>query len=429
VRPGTPIFTPRVLVLFIASAVALGAISVLLSAREYDSETGDPAGAGTHSVSAVGHAGFFDLLKRTGRPVMRSSRGAQGAAGKNGTLVLAEPDMRYLLSVESLQILETPRLLLVLPKWAGVSDGQRRGWISSARMLPAISPESTLSLVAGGAQVVRGPWPVVWPINEMGATPGGYGDVQLMRCDGMRTIVGSGDVALVGEFEAKSGVVWVVSDPDVVSNHGIIRGENSVFMLSLIDALRMRGNDDEGAPIVFDETTHGYKMAGDSPLKLLLRFPFSVVTALVCCSALLFAASGASRFGPPETERPALDFGKANLIANSARLMDYCGHHGVVFDRYIRMTIRAAAQALRAPGGMDGPELIAWLDRVGEARGVSNSCSGILRGARNSIAVRGQSGERNEGRSHLASKFETAREIHRWKGEITFGSSVDRRHS
>jgi hypothetical protein len=235
----------------------------------------------------------------------------------------------------------------------------------------------------------------------------------------MRTIVGGGTGALVGEIVRDGRKILVLSDPDLLSNRGLGRGDNSLFMLAMIERLRMWNNDDPGAPLVFDERSHGWQEARGSPLRLLLfTFPFSIVTALICCSAILLVLSGAGRFGVPRPYVHTLGFGRANLIDNSARLLDYGGHHEAVLRRYARMTVRAAALALHAPGGLDENEMIGWLDKAGAARGAARPCSAIMRAV---------TGSGSDGGRDLSKLFECAREIYRWKGEILIGSATDRR--
>ena len=95
-------------------------------------------------------------------------------------------------------------------------------------------------------------------------------------------------------------------------------------------------------------------------------FSFARITA----GFLLAFLAGAGRFGAPLAPGRAPDFGKARLIANGARLLDYAGHHDEVLRRYARRTVRAAARALHAPPGLEAEALTAWLDRVGAARAI-----------------------------------------------------------
>jgi hypothetical protein len=252
-------------------------------------------------------------------------------------------------------------------------------------------------------------------VNEFPLSPFVDGTVQMLRpASGMKTLVGDGEDALLCEFKDGDRTVWILSDPDVMANHGLWRGQNADFMVRVIKSRSEEGNDGYRGrrAIIFDETLHGYRASADSIIRMMLSFPYAIVTILACVSALLLAASAAGRFGAPAEARPALDFGKALLIDNSARLLDYGGHHSVTLARYVRMTLSDAARAMHAPDGMSERELAEWADRVGNARKASVSCASIFRTVDDA------------GRRGTDALTTAARMAHKWKGEILNGYSV-----
>ncbi len=415
-------FSRPALVLLLASAVALFALSVLLHAADDDPvSSGRKYRANTFSISAVGHAGLYDVLRRLDRPVSRSVGNTLAMVGSNGTLIVAEPELARISSDDGLKLLGAPRLLLVLPKWYGVQDAGRPAWVSSVDPVPLTTARQTLALVAGRSDVLRTAWPKDWKTNQLDLIPSdaGSGIVQLIRSREMRPIVGTDEGMLIGEMIEEGRKIWVLADPDILSNYGISSGDNAAFSVAMIDVLRLWRNTDDGAPVVFDETVHGYQEAQGSPIKLLFRFPFSIVTILTIITAVLLVLAGANRFGAARTPAPALDFGKKSLIDNSARLLDYGGHHAVVLKRYVRMTVRSVAHTLHAPPNLDEAALAAWLDRIGKARGIDASCAAIL----HTVAGLDTTDSKN-----LTRLFESARDIHRWKGEILNGSATRRRY-
>ena len=411
-------FSGPALILLLACAVALFAASALLEGHGGDAAGGDKAGPGAYSVSALGYAGFYDTLRRLERPIVRSAGRARATAGQRGLLIVAEPDISGLPSEYIASLANMPRLLLVLPKRFGEREPARPEWIAKATPVPVEYAQQTLALVAGDGSIARGDWPAVWKTNELGITPSGTGWVQLARSKDMRPVVGNDNGMLVGELRHGDNIVWVLSDPDLMANHGLGKGDNAAFMVTLVDKLGSLDNSGGKGPIVFDETVHGFQETESSPAALLFRFPFSIVTVLLCVAALLFARAGTSRFGAPRTAPPETDFGKSQLIGNGARLLDYAGHHALVLDRYARMTVRFVAVALHAPPGLAEDELLCWLDRVGKARGVKDSCADILHTVDTIIAGDAK---------NLSGLFACARNIHRWKGELLHGTSAHRR--
>ena len=122
-------FTRSALILLLTCGLALFALSVLLPA--YDDGTpgrGDTARAGTYSVSAIGHAGVYDMLRRLDFPVSRGRGHTLDMVG-GGTLMVIEPDpWRLDDELGPRLLMEVPSLVLVLPKWRGVPDKRHSGW-------------------------------------------------------------------------------------------------------------------------------------------------------------------------------------------------------------------------------------------------------------------------------------------------------------
>jgi hypothetical protein len=142
---------------------------------------------------------------------------------------------------------------------------------------------------------------------------------------------------------------------------------------------------------------------------LMFRFPFIVATAqgLLAIALLLWATLG--RFGAPQSAPPPLSAGREGLLQNMAKLIEFAGHQQVMIRRYVQETVRDVARQLHAPRGLSGDAMIAWLQRVGRARGVEADCGALMRQADQlrQARLRDQS-----------SLVRLAREIHRWKGEI-----------
>lgn len=90
--------------------------------------------------------------------------------------------------------------------------------------------------------------------------------------------------------------------------------------------------------------------------------------------------------------------------------MDYAGHHGAILQRYNAMTLQDAARALRAPAGLEGSDLVAWLARASEARGIDPK---PLAGLGDGPAA----GSRN-----LASLLASAQALHHWRKDLPHGT-------
>jgi hypothetical protein len=397
------IFSPRVLIAWLSATVILFGAALFLLAR---SKGSDPTGPTTFSRSAIGYAGIADVLHRLGVPIVRSQSETVAQLGPGTLLVIAEP--RFDLQQITRQLLAAKSVLLILPKWVGQPSASRPGWIDRAERLPGMVAQQALSLVDRKGTVLQKEWPAPFVTNAVGALPSLPSPVQLLRSDRLRAIVGTGQDMLVGELSEKGRRVWVLADPDVISNHAIAVPANAVFAVALIDALRAAGGS-----VVFDETVHGFVSAApNNPLALLFQPPFGLATALGLITLLLLLWAAAGRFGAPQSPAPALHAGKRDLIDNTAKLLEFAHHQPVVVQRYVQVTMRDLGRRLRAPSTLSPEALVGWLDRFGRARGLDTGA--ILRSA----------DTRASGRD-LGTLVRLARDVHRFKGEISDGSGGD----
>jgi hypothetical protein len=212
---------------------------------------------------------------------------------------------------------------------------------------------------------------------------------------------------LIGEIIRGGRRIWVLSDPDIIANQGFGRGNNAALAVAAIN--RLRGAN---GSVIFDETVHGFLARPASPFLLLFRFPFVVATiqGLLALALLLWATL--ARFGAPQSLPPPLSAGRSGLLQNVASLIEFTGHQEKIIRRYVLETIRDVGRQLHAPRGISGNELLAWLVRVGSARGVETDCNAVIR----------QLEDLPEGRRrNLPSLVRLARQIHQWKGEIIDG--------
>jgi hypothetical protein len=398
----TSVFSPRLLIGWIAAAVMTFVLSLVFMLHGDDTTTVGPS---TFSRSAIGHAGIAAVLQRQGLTVIKSQGASLHKLGAGGVLVLAEPELTLPLNREQQALLAAPTVLLVLPKWQGQPDNHHSGWIEQANLLPIFVPESVLSITADGSEVVRLDRDITWTRNALGQTPHLTAPFQLVKSSSLRPIVGSDEGMLVGEFRKDNRRIWVLADPDVISNHGLGDG-NAAFAVALFDAMR------HGQTIVFDETIHGFSAVPSNPMALLLRKPFSYVgiQAIIALGLLLWA--GTARFGAPETSPPPLKAGKRDLVRNVAELFRFAGYQPVLIRRYVEETIRDTAHRLHAPRTLTDATSVHWLQRIGTARGVSSDC--IELSARATALATG-------GRARSAELFRLPSEIWRWKQEMMHG--------
>jgi hypothetical protein len=400
-----PTFPGRLLIGWIAGAVLVFAISLYFMGR---GEPGgdDSAGPSTFSRSAIGYEGIAEVLRQLAVPVVKSRSSSLEKLSPGSVLVIAEPQHTPQTEETIRALLKAPAILLVLPKWIGVPSEQKPGWLQRAAPAPLGDARWTLNLVAPRGEVLRESGGITWTTNALQIVPNVEAPIQLVRGEPLRPIIGARQGMLVGEISDRDHRIWVLADPDVLSNHGIARPDNAALAVAMINKL-----GGHGGGVVFDETVHGFLVRTASPFLLMFRFPFVLATAqgLIAVVLLLWATLG--RFGAAQVAPAPLSAGREGLLSNMAKLVEFTGHQDVMVHRYVQETIRDVASQLHAPRELVGAALIAWLKRVGLARGVTIDCEAVLLDAQAATA----------GRRNASLLVRLARDIHQWKGEIVDG--------
>src|SRR5262249_19925555 len=156
----------------------------------------------------------------------------------------------------------------------------------------------------------------------------------------------------------------VLSDPDILSNHGLGEGDNARLALEVLEHAR-----ESWRSVVVDETLHGFERI-PSLWGELFAFPLLPAGVQGAVALLLLVWSGLGRFGRPGAGPAGLAPGKGVLIENTALLLRSAGHSAYSLGRYFDATLAEVARALHAPAFARGGETDAWLLEVGRKRGV-----------------------------------------------------------
>lgn len=158
----------------------------------------------------------------------------------------------------------------------------------------------------------------------------------------------------------------VITDPDIIANHGIDEDANYDFIRILLE-----NYFEEGHVISIDETTHGYKQH-PSLLRLLTTFPLSLFTIQLLLILILITWRGLISFGAPSTIGSSPAFGTKGLIDNTVNL--FSPNHSVFLGKqYAIAAIQDVAESLNAPLQITQEELWKWLDTHAKTKGISFS--------------------------------------------------------
>lgn len=399
-------FQPRILAALAAALLALFAASLLLTGMGGREAGGLASGANSYSSSAVGHLAFHDLLDGLGHKTVQAEDRPLAAVGENGVLILAEPSGSLAGEENRNKLRIAGRILLVLPKWTVKPGERRKDWIGEAELAPVLQVQSVLGAAVSGGDIVRTKPPASFQKTISAADPTVQGELQLIKGSNLTPLISTPDGILLGELRQGNRRTLILADPDPIENHGIGKGGNATFARDVVAALL----DGKSGTLVFDETIHGFRRSPPNLLKFLYEFPLNLVLVqiLVAVALLLWAAMG--RFGAPLPAPRRLDAGRHALIGNAAALVDYAGHHGAILQRHIAMTLQEAARTLRAPAGLEGAALTAWLERASQARGIDPK------------PLAGLGDLRAAGPRNLASLLAAAQALHHWRKDLLHGT-------
>jgi uncharacterized protein DUF4350 len=401
------VFTPRVILGWVAAVAATFALSIYLMAFGGGDMRRNVVGPSAFSRSAIGYAGLVELIGRVGIPVVKSRAGDASSGGPGKLLIVAEPPLGMAEEQGRFAFGRADRVLVILPKWQGVRSTSHSGWIADAVLLPTAVADQTIAKSGATGRTARAARPDSWTTNALGVPPQLDLRVQVIRDGNLRPIIAAGSQVLIGEKADRDRRIWILSDPDMLSNHGLLTARNAEFAIRLINALRPAQGE-----VVFDESVRGFRTPSANPLTLMFQFPLITVTIQVLAAAALLLWATMTRFGVPEPVSALLDSGKQGLIRNAANLLGYSGHPEIIVANYVRSIIRGVARQLRSPPGLDWQGSVEWLSRVGTSRGVAVDFPQLVRRAEDLATSRS---------ANATALVDIARDTHRWKREILNG--------
>ena len=397
------IFSPTALFwLIVLGLLAFGGAAYFLIYG--DSRIDTASGTNAYSYSALGHRAFVETLRRQDIPVRVSRVEPADKADDSALLIIAEPDGDWV----SDNVLKNTarRVLLVLPKHVGVGDERRRKWVKQVLPRAIEEAQEVLNSVAPDSDVSRSTSQAEWRLNKFAATPY-IAAPQLMSDAGLVALIADreGDL-LLGQVAGRNNHIWILSDPDILSNHGLGKGENAELMIEIVREMLPPGGG-----VVVDETVHGFYHS-PSLWRHIFELPFAAVTLLTVVSVLTLIWAAVGRFGAPLHSRAPSAAGKEGLIEITARLLNARAHGQYILRRYQDIVFRDIGRLLHAPHKFGDREFDAWLDRAALTRGVKIDAAEL----RDTIAAMG-----TDSLGDGAHAARVARKLYAWKQEMANG--------
>lgn len=401
--PANPVFRRRTAVWLVLVGGAAFCVMLILLVLG-DPAAGNVTTSSVFSRSAVGHMALAELLRAEGREVkVNRSREALGVEDDDLLLILApntaEHDIDHLRALIGQALARSRAVLIALPKWSTTPSSGERGRIARAQLISAgraAKPLGALYALANDT-LARSEDAVEWRTALDGLQPTierpqllvhnqVHRSDRVLEAAGVQPqpltqtkiepLVSTTGQVLVGQMPNTR--LMVLSDPDVLANHGLPKGDNAALTLALIDRLLPA----DGA-VVFDETLHGFAIV-PSVWRLLFQPPYLAATLLAFAAMAFTVWRAAARFGAPLDTGAAAAFrgGHGQLIENAGRLLAAGGHGVLVAERYAQMTLAEAHRRLHLQQESVAVSALATLNAVGERRGVRARLPASLRAQR-----------------------------------------------
>ena len=403
------IFNVRTVRWIVGIAAVAFMAALFLSIYTEDMTGGQEAGPNPYSDSAIGHRAFVTFLKELDVPVVISRNQSLLDRVGGGVTVLLEPPSETDLEDMLWNFIGSGPVLLVLPKWRGMTDLENPRWVREVLLINADHVADVLNMVVADGQVIRPGEAVDWSSSVFSAVPAATVP-QLITGPDITPLVEAPEGILLGVYESWAGEVYILSDPDILNNHGLGEAENALFVAELIDFLR--GGD---GGVVIDATLHGFTRSTNM-WRSLFELPFLPVTLLGVALVLMVFWAGSVRFGAPRPAPRTMPPGKQGLIGNTARLLDFGGNFQVILKDYLTSSARRVAAGLHAPKGLDEVDLGPWFDRIAESRGIDQRFAHVQAEINALVSMPN---------TDMRRLFAAAQDIHRWKKEMLRGSRTD----
>jgi len=383
-----------------------------------------------HNRTAIGHAALVELLRALDYPVLVSRTRSASKAGPDDLLLLAEPTKLAHGEFEdrlSDAFASARRVLLVLPKWRGIprldAPGRLKDVVREGR-----SAQRIVEIVDAGGRVSfdrrrSGPWSAPTDRSsaferilggEAGVAPDLVG-AQLLDGSRLEPIVSHAEGVLFGRLpdaEDPGARRFVLTDPDLISNHGLSRGDNAWLAAAVI-----AGALGPGGTVIVDESFHGAS-AAESSFEALFRMPLAVASAHLGILLVVLLAARVTRFGAPVPPPPPVERTPGFRIRNTAALLRTGGHDDHVLERYRREVFDEVAAAFHVTG-VPRRELAARLDEIAARRAQTRS-----EAAMSAVDLHERVREfRRAPRAADGSNFlAIARDLHRFREEMLDGT-------
>lgn len=352
-------FRPATILLIVATGILAFVGMLVLGAYAPDLRSGRNGGTHALSNAATGFSGIVRLAAATGRnPLVARS----DWMFETEDLVVLTPETGATQMGDILSRRTAKPTLVVMPKWSTAPLVAHPGWVQVQDLRPVLDLERTLA--PGFPVKVERRRSGGRPLRTVAADAPpelhfvAPGPLQTIRGPRLQPILAdeAGRPVLV---KAGDGPLYLLADPDLLSNRGMADRRQAAAALALLDFL----NAGDAKSVVFDVTLHGLGKSR-SPLRLIFDPPFLAVTLAIAAALLLAGLQALARFGAPRRPQRAIAFGKAALIDNAAALVRQARREAALGTRYAEMIRDKAVTVFGVPARLRDVAVADYLDKL-----------------------------------------------------------------
>lgn len=370
------LFSDRVRAVVIAIAVisVIATTGALVLGRRLAPPPAQPRDS--YGGGPLGHRAFVETLRALGVRVERWSRPDYHPVG--APLFLLEPNQPWITvqghtttlgELVRTRITEERPTILVLPKWSPGPLGMVVD--TELREVYALLDELPMRLT-----VSRGPLDDEWATIDAHDDVGTARRLELrwpQRIEGGTPVLWDDHGSFV--VSDPKGVLFVVSDPDLVHSFDVHRGDHAAWWR---DFVRDRLHADA---IVIDEVFHG-AVQTRSLAELFGRWPGVLVLAHGALIALVLLLTGRKRFGPPDPVPEALGRGPREVIDVAASVLANGSRIPTLALRYVEDVVGDLHRRLGLTEGKTLEKRAELVDLAAQRRGVEPRAALLLHAAR-----------------------------------------------
>ena len=265
--------------------------------------------------------------------------------------------------------------IYVLPKWRTGMRMSRRAHVDFTGDLDRLNKWTTLPQGFPGTLISDAEGFADYPVPGSNLRARLYAP-QVFSGGDCRPLVGSGDAMILAECETHSWPgdgperVWMLSDPDLLNNHGLSLGDNAAIAALLLPEIAgdRRIVVDYTLAAWSDAVNEEYPERSWADLLRFFTYPFSLLWIGFAAFMMLAIWRSWARYGAPERLfDDEMSAAKDVAVTAKARLLRISGHDGALVAEHVAQRLHELAATVFGPHRKQTrdplPDLATWLVR------------------------------------------------------------------